>query len=49
MFSELAATLKALHVPTEDSRDETKAERFFVIGLYEERVVTRKRDPDYWY
>jgi len=46
---EIATTLRAVGVPLSDTRDELERERFFVLGLVDERRTTKAKDPDYWY
>ncbi|EDQ86222.1 uncharacterized protein MONBRDRAFT_28452 [Monosiga brevicollis MX1] len=46
---ELAHSLHKVGVEREDTRDARERQRFFVLGLFDERTARRSESPDYWY
>jgi hypothetical protein len=45
---EIANTLRAVGVQPEDTRDPRERERFFVLGISDERTTRRAKDATYW-
>lgn len=47
--TELGVSLAKMNVTVEDTRDEEGRERFFPLGIANERTISRAKEPGHWF